>query len=103
MTIWHDTDDAPRRPRRVSPTEAVELVIGTWPIAPGQSVRVEWEAQSAGGARTEGTTTAAWQHNSGVNSYWTARIGPFADGDRVTYTVRGSSSDGGGQTGPLVA
>ena len=35
MNVWHGTDDAPRVPRRVSPTQPVDLTIGTWPIARG--------------------------------------------------------------------
>jgi alpha-amylase/alpha-mannosidase (GH57 family) len=93
MHIWHDTVDAPRRPRRVSPGDVAEIIVGTWPIGPGQSVQVTWETVACDGRRTEGTTPAAWQRNDGVNSYWTAGLGPFADGDRVMYTVAGTSSD----------
>lgn len=39
MNIWHNTADAPRSPRRVSPTQNVELTIGTWHIRPEQAVR----------------------------------------------------------------
>ena len=68
MEIWHDTSDAPRRPRRVSPRQRVELVIGTWPIAPEQSVSIEWEATSSDGARTEGATTARWRFGHGESA-----------------------------------
>ena len=102
MNIWHDTPDARRSPRRVSPSEEVELTIGTWPIELGQSVVVTWEAFSGSAIRTEGTVVAQWHNNVGVNSYWTVRLGPFADGDRVTYTVRGSSITESVETGPFV-
>ena len=98
MNIWHDTDDAPRTPRRVSPGQPMQLTIGTWPIGPGQSVWVTWHAIGADGGRTEGTTAADWQRNTEVNSYWMASLGPFADGDRVAYIVHGSSAEGAVQT-----
>lgn len=44
INIWHNTEDAPRMPRRVSPTQEMVVIIGTWPIGPGQSVWVEWDA-----------------------------------------------------------
>lgn len=100
MNIWHDTIDAPRTPRRVSPGQEVEIVIGTWPIGPGQSVWVTWQVVALDGNATEGTAAAEWQRNADVNSYWTARLGPFADGDRLSYTVHGSSSEGDVQIAP---
>lgn len=101
MNIWHDTVDAPRTPRRASPGQDIEVISGTWPIGPGQSVWVTWHVAVVDGNLTEGTTAAKWQRNTDVNSYWMARLGPFADGDRVTYTVHGSSSEGAVQTGPV--
>lgn len=98
MNIWHNTADAPRTPRRVSPTQHVELTIGTWPVGPGQAVWVQWAITTADGSRTDGTTAALWERNTEVNSYWVARLGPFADGDRVTYAVHGTSPDGSVQT-----
>jgi alpha-amylase/alpha-mannosidase (GH57 family) len=94
MEIWHDTVDAPRRPRRVSPGETVDVTVGTWPIGAEQSVSVRWEVMAADGARREGATPAAWHHNDTVNSSWTAPLGPFAEGDEVAYTVQGASPDG---------
>ena len=102
MNIWHDTPDARRAPRRVSPTQNVELTIGTWPVELGQSVVVFWEALSASGIHTDGTVVAQWQRNTGVNSYWAAHLGPFAAGDTVSYTVRGSSNTQCVETGPFV-
>jgi alpha-amylase/alpha-mannosidase (GH57 family) len=98
MHIWHDRVDAPRRPSRVSPGEVAEITVGTWPIESGQSVQVLWEVLTGVGSRTGGTVAARWQRNDAGNSYWTAQLGPFVDGDRVTYTVAGASSDGAVQT-----
>jgi alpha-amylase/alpha-mannosidase (GH57 family) len=61
---------------------------------------VTWQRVAENGDHAEGTAVAEWQRNTEVNSYWTARLGPFADGDRVTYVVHGSSPEGAVQTGP---
>ena len=89
MTIWHGTGDAPRPPQRIAPGQVLSLAVGTWPIELGQTVWVEWESIGRSGA-TRGTTIAAWQHNAGINSLWRAELGPFEDGTRLTYTIRGS-------------
>lgn len=101
MHIWHDTVDAPRTPRRMSPGRQVDVTVGTWPIAPGQAVWMTWDAVSLDGNRTEGRTVARWRRNTDVNSYWTARLGPFVEGDQIHYTVHGSSSEGAVQTAPV--
>ena len=103
MNIWHGTEDAPRTPRRVSPNQDMQVIVGTWPIAPGQSVWVTWHVFAVDGNRIEGTTAAQWQRNGDVNSYWTARLGPFADGDQVSYTICGSAGDGLVQTSTFTA
>ena len=90
MIIWHGTADAPGPAPRIPPGRVVALVIGTWPIEPGQQVWVDWSVAGRGGS-AHGTATATWEHNEGGNSFWSASLGPFADGDRVTYTVSGSS------------
>jgi len=100
MNLWHLTPDAPRHPQRVSAGERVTLHIGTWPVAWGQSVWIQYQVIHQNGATEEhnlveaGQTAAVWQQNIGPNSYWQANLGPFADGDRVNYTVRGSNADG---------
>ncbi|MGE0883426.1 MAG: glycoside hydrolase [Blastocatellales bacterium] len=94
MNLWHLTPDAPRHPLRISPGEQVMLRIGTWPIEPGQAVWVECQVIHRDGASEIGHTTADWQENLSPNSYWQARFGPFADGDNVSYTVRGRNADG---------
>ena len=99
MRLWHLTPDAPRAPMRVSPGARVALHIGTWPIAPGQSVCVSFRVARADGTGDQGRVDAAWQRNEGANSYWRADIGPFAHGDRVQYRVQGHGP-GGDSTGP---
>ncbi|MCC6611855.1 MAG: hypothetical protein IT320_00175 [Anaerolineae bacterium] len=94
MQLWHLTPDAPRLPHRVSPTERVRLIIGTWPIGPGQSVWVTYRVESPGGISAEERSEALWQRNEGENSYWQAELGAFARGELVTYTVHGRSPEG---------
>jgi hypothetical protein len=84
MNIWHDTVDAPRTPRRVSPGQGIDVIVGTWPIGPGQSVWVTWQRVAANGDATEGNAVAEWQRNSDVNSYWMARLPPFGEGESHT-------------------
>lgn len=102
MQLWHLTPDAPRSPDRVSPGEPVLLQLGTWPIEPGQSVWVTYRVERADGASDEARVEALWQRNEGVNSYWRADLGPFARGERVTYTVQGHSPEGE-VTGPTAS
>ncbi len=94
MHIWHLTADAPRTPHRVRPGEPVTLTIGTWPIEPGQQVLVRVQVEGPDRRRSEQTLRARWLHNRGPNSLWTLPIGPFARGDKVTYSVSGASSQG---------
>ena len=91
MNIWHLTPDAPRSPHRVSPGEPVRLTIGSWPVEPGQTVWLTYRVEHADGSHETGQTAVSWQRNEGGNSYWQAGIGPFARGDRVSYTVNGRS------------
>lgn len=94
MQLWHLTPDAPRLPHRVSPTECVRLIIGTWPVESGQSVWVTYRVESQRRTSTEERLEAIWQRNEGVNSYWQAELGAFARGERVTYTVHSRSLEG---------
>lgn len=94
MQLWHLAPDTPRTPHRVNPRESVTLGIGTWPVEPGQFVWVVFRGEHGDGTRDDGREAATWRRNAGANSYWQARLGPFARGDRVTYTVRGRSPDG---------
>lgn len=88
MNLWHLTPDATRDPPRVSPGDPVRLLMGTWPIEPGQWVRVAYQVVALDGSRSDGEVAASWRLNDGPNSYWEALLGPFTDGDRVTYHVR---------------
>nr|WP_281722092.1 glycoside hydrolase family 57 protein [Nitrosomonas nitrosa] len=94
MNLWHLTPDAPRHPLRISPGEPVVLQIGSWPIEPGQAVWIEYQVVQRGGVSEAKHATADWQENLGPNSYWQVRLGPFADGDSVNYTVRGRNAVG---------
>jgi alpha-amylase/alpha-mannosidase (GH57 family) len=94
MQIWHLTPDAGREPRRVSAGQVVRLRIGTWPVEPDQSVMVHYQVEHRDGPAEERRLDAAWQSNRDGNSYWEAQLGPFADGDRIAYTVRGYSPAG---------
>jgi len=93
MNLWHLTPDAPREPSRVSAGEPVRLRIGTWPIESGQMVRVKYQVVARDGAHIDGEVTATWCFNEGSNSYWDAWLGPFSDGDRVSYDVLGRASE----------
>ncbi len=90
--VWHDpygadelyaTEATERAPRDPMAGEDVTLHATTWPIAPGQSVWVTWELN--GVAQTP--IGAAWDYNSGNNTYWSIDLGSFARGDLVEYTV----------------
>ncbi len=94
MQLWHLTPDAPRLPHRVSPTEHVRLIIGTWPIESGQSIWVTYYVESPGGTSAEGRSEAVWQRNEGENSYWHVELGAFSQAERVTYTVHSRSLEG---------
>lgn len=79
------------------------IKMTTWPIESGDSVVVNWTRNGDGIQRQ---ATAAWQSNSGNNSYWQAAIcdpshstGGSSDacnqGDKVVYTVAASQTGGG--------
>jgi alpha-amylase/alpha-mannosidase (GH57 family) len=84
LLLWHLTPDAPRAPRRVSAGETVSIHLGTWPMAPGQTVWLTLERAAAHGGPER--IQARWVRNDGENSYWVASLGPFAEGDEVRYT-----------------
>ena len=89
MNLWHLTPDAPRHPERPCPGQAVELWIGTWPIETAQRVHVDCHVLGREGRHELHEVEASWHHNAGPNSYWCARLGPFADGDAVQYQIAG--------------
>lgn len=93
MQIWHLTPDAWRDPHRVTPGIPVRLRIGTWPVEPRQQVHVELQVTSWAGMATTDRVRAHWVENREPNSYWEAALGPFGDGDRITYRIAGSVGD----------
>ncbi len=101
MMLWHNEEDTTRSPQEVGACEPVGLWIGTYPIEYGQYVFVEWRATHPNGETVNGKLDALWQHNdsSKGNSYWLASLGPFEEGDKVEYTIRGQSR--GGPAGPI--
>ena len=94
MQLWHLTADAPRTPYQVTPQVRVMLQFGTWPIERDQAVDVMYQVEHADGTIQQGQHVAGWQYNELGNSYWQIEIGPFALGDRVTYSAYGRASEG---------
>jgi alpha-amylase/alpha-mannosidase (GH57 family) len=93
MNVWHLAADTPRRPWRITPGRLLSLAIGTWPIEAGQDVVVEFTVTAREGQMADGRTRASWVANRGANSYWTAVLGPFRDGEHVRYRVRATVRD----------
>lgn len=91
MNVWHLTGDSPRIPHRVAPGETVKLMIGTWPIEPGQAVWIVYHVEGADAEPLQCKAEASWHRNRGPNSEWVAEIGPFPIGSEITYQVRGRS------------
>lgn len=99
MVIWHLTPDAPRFPFFVSAGQHVNLQVGTWPIEAGQRIWIDYRVVHPDETEDAGHVEGTWNVNRNANSYWYLNVGPFADGDRVEYQLRGQSragpSDGG--------
>ncbi|MGE3542007.1 MAG: hypothetical protein AB7N91_31905 [Candidatus Tectimicrobiota bacterium] len=100
MHLWHLTPDTLRIPAHVNADTPVQVYLGTYPIAPGQATWVEWQVRHADDRQEAGQAPGVWQHNSGPNSYWVAQLGPFHDGDRVSYRPMGQSPEGSVQGEP---
>ena len=94
MNIWDATEKAFRNDRRLPPDQRMALLIGTWPVEQGQSVRVGYQAEHNDGSIEKGQVEAIWQYNQESGSFWKAEIGPFRKGDRVVYTLHGRSPSG---------
>lgn len=94
----YSAEPTERSPRDPMAGESVQINATTWPIEPGQTVWVTWTKNGV----NQTPVGAAWNHNSGNNSYWRIGLGPFARGDQITYTVN-ADVNGGGQksTGPF--
>ncbi|MCA9599608.1 MAG: glycoside hydrolase [Myxococcales bacterium] len=89
------TADAPRMPLRAAPEERIRLRVGTWPVAPGQSVWATCRVRGKDGSATELVRKGRWLCNEGPNSIWEIELGRFRRGDSVEYTVLGSDAEGG--------
>lgn len=94
MVIWHPTPDAPRVPFFVSAGQHINLQFGTWPIEGGQRTWIDYQVLHQDGRVHTGQVAGTWNFNRETNSYWFLNFGPFADGDRVEYRLRGSSPSG---------
>ncbi len=94
MVIWHLTPDAPRFPFFVSAGQHVNLQLGTWPIEGGQRTWIDYQVLHQDGRVQTGQVEGTWNVNREANSYWLLDVGPFADGDRVEYRLRGNSPSG---------
>ncbi|WP_099224565.1 TIM-barrel domain-containing protein [Listeria costaricensis] len=79
-----------RSPRDPKAGEDVILNITTWPIESGQSVWVEWTKND----EAQPDVGAAYNYNSGNNTYWDANIGSFKKGDKITYTIKANVNGG---------
>jgi hypothetical protein len=69
----------------------LDLEIGTSPIESGKSVLAEAKVSGRSGIHWSMLCKASWSHNSGVNSYWSAKLGPFVAGDSVDYSLSAQS------------
>ncbi|MBB5084998.1 TIM-barrel domain-containing protein [Nonomuraea endophytica] len=87
-----------RTPRDPMAGEAVTVKATTWPIEPGQTVWATWTKNGV----NQTPVGAAWDYNSGNNSYWKINLGSFARGDKISYTVNADVNGGGQKTvGPF--
>lgn len=85
------TTPTERAPRDPMVTQTVQVHATTWPISSGQTCWVTWTKN--GVAQTP--VGAAFDHNSGNNTYWNVNLGSFAKGDVISYTVN-ADVDGSG-------
>jgi alpha-glucosidase (family GH31 glycosyl hydrolase) len=94
----YGTQATERAPRDPMAGQNVVLKTTTWPVSTGQTVWITWTRNGV----NQTPIGAAWDYNSGNNTYWTLNMGSFARGDKITYTVR-ANVDGAGErtTGPF--
>lgn len=105
--VWHaptgidelySTEPTERSPRDPMAGEAVTIKATTWPIASGQSVWVTWTLNGV----EQTPVGAAWDYNSGNNTYWRIDLGDFERGDLVEYTVNADvNGQGARSVGPF--
>jgi hypothetical protein len=100
MVIWHNTDDAPRTPTEVFPSDKVVIWIGSYPIELSQEIFLELETSGPDSKESKQTVHAEWRYNDygRNNSYWAAIIGPFTSGQKVEYRIVGTGPDGARHT-----
>src|SRR5688572_11172936 len=93
----YNTAPTERSPRDPMAGQAVEVKATTWPVSPGQTVWITWTKNGV----NQTPIGAAFDYNSGNNTYWKVPLGTFARGDKITYTVN-ADVDGANQktTGP---
>lgn len=87
-----------RSPRDPMAGQGVQIKATTWPVSSGQSVWITWKKNGV----DQTPIGAAFDYNSGNNTYWKTDLGAFARGDVVQYWVN-ADVDGGSakQTGPF--
>src|SRR3990170_1610075 len=94
MKIWHLTPETLRFPFHVSAGQNVNLQVGTWPIEDGQKTWIDFRIVRPDGTEETGAADGTWNFNRDGNSDWFIDFGPFGDGDRVEYGLRGISPSG---------
>ena len=93
MHLWA-LDVARRGGRRMPAGIPVIVHVGTWPVAPRQTVWVDVHVDEVDGSARDGRIAAEWMRNVESDSHWRADLGPFADGARVRFTVGGRDYGG---------
>ena len=94
----YNSQPTERSPRDPMAGQAVEIKATTWPISTGQTVWVTWTKNGV----NQTPIGAAFDYNSGNNTYWKLNLGSFNRGDQITYTVN-ADVDGANQktSGPF--
>lgn len=94
----YSTQPTERSPRDPMAGQLVTVKATTWPISSGQTVWVTWTRNGV----PQTPIGAAYDYNSGNNTYWRLDLGTFARGDQITYNVN-ADVDGSGTktTGPF--
>lgn len=101
MNLWHHSAETQARCVFADGDWWLEVALGTWPVAPGQSVNADYRVLKAGRVQLSGSVGGAWTHNQDGNSYWRVRLGPFAAGEEVDYSINGRSASGRVVAGPF--
>jgi len=95
----YSTEATERAPRDPMAGEAVTIKATTWPLEAGQTVWITWTKNGV----NQTPIGAAYQYNSGNNTYWQASLGSFVRGDQISYTVNADVNGGSQKSiGPFV-